>query len=131
MKTIKKADIILAIFFIVIGVGMSIFLATNDENGSKALVYVDGELFGTYSLEKNQEIEIKKDEYSNTLEIKGGYIYMKCANCESQDCVNMGKISRKYETVVCLPHRVMVRIKEANNQEDNVEKKQQIDAISN
>ncbi len=132
MKNLRIADIFLAIFFIVVGISVSLFLALNDNAGSKAQVYVDGKLFGTYNLEDNKnnlrEIKIDVEDNHNLLVIEDGKIYMKESNCSGRECVKMGKINRKYQTIVCLPHRIMVKIKEKDNL---INRGNDIDIISN
>ncbi len=46
----------------------------------------------------------------NTVVIKDGVVYMKSAGCKNQVCVNSGKISKKGESIVCLPNKVTVAI---------------------
>lgn len=70
-------------------------------------VTVDGSLFGTYSLEEDREISIGE---GNRLRIEGGEAFMTWASCPDGLCIRQGRISRVGETVVCLPHQVVVEV---------------------
>ncbi len=126
MKVIKKADILLGIFFIIVGLTGSILIGTNYDKGGKAFVYLEGELYGTYNLNYDREIIIKKDDFTNTLKIKDGKIGMAHSNCKTQECVKMGYINRQYENIVCLPHKVLVKIEESSKEKED----SQIDVIA-
>ena len=42
---------------------------------------------------------------------------MKEANCPDKLCIHQGKISKNGETIVCLPHGLIVEIKSDDNPE--------------
>lgn len=118
-KIIKKADIVLIILLLVAGLASSFFLATGSARGTKAIVTVDGKVYGTYSLAENRTVDLK---VGNILSINDGYVYMKKATCTGHDCVNQGKISKTGERIVCLPHKVIVEIKGGKSEYDSVSK---------
>ncbi len=78
------------------------------EEGGTVVVTVDGELYGEYSLYLDAVYEI---EDGNRLVIEGGEAYISHADCPDKTCVNMGKISRVGEKIICLPNRVAVEIR--------------------
>ena len=82
-------------------------------------VTVDGVLQGTYSLENEKEIPITGDGWMNTLVIEDGFADMTTADCPDQICVKHAKISQVGETIVCLPHKVVVEIV-GDNQKENL-----------
>ncbi|MGI6029901.1 MAG: NusG domain II-containing protein [Eubacteriales bacterium] len=45
----------------------------------------------------------------NVLEIRDGKAFMQSADCPDQICVHMAPISREGETIVCLPHKVVIK----------------------
>ena len=77
-------------------------------------VEVDGEVFGEYELNENQEVLINE---TNILMIENGEANMYEANCPDQICVKHVPISKNGETIVCLPNKVVVTIKEAASSE--------------
>ena len=76
-----------------------------------AEVTVDGEFYGTYSLKKDQIVEIVvNEEVTNVLQIKNGKADMIKADCPDLLCVHQRAISNQNETIVCLPNKVVVEI---------------------
>lgn len=80
------------------------------KKGGQVRVTVDSEEYGTYSLAKDQEISISGDGWENILVIEDGAAKMTKADCPDKICVSHGKISKKGETIVCLPHKVVVEV---------------------
>ena len=62
-----------------------------------------------YALSEDLLLTIGEDEY-NTLQIKDGAAAVIEANCGDHTCVRMGAVSRDGETIVCLPHHLIVRV---------------------
>ena len=108
---IRKSDIILTICLVVIGVVMSLFIAFGKGGGEVLEVKCDGSLYGTYELDKDREITIKQGDYINKITIKDGGVSMDFSTCHNKDCVNMGSIAKSGEIIVCLPHKVVLKIK--------------------
>ena len=108
---IKKADIVLFILILVFGLAVSWWSLTTNTSGDKAIVTVDGELYGTYSLAQDQTIEVaQKDGHTNHITIKDGMVSMAYSTCKNQVCVNAGAISETRDSIVCLPNKVMIEI---------------------
>ena len=59
------------------------------------------------------------DGAENTVAITGEAVYMEHADCENQDCVNMGAVTRDNLElrvmggfIICLPHKVSVEVRD-------------------
>ena len=48
---------------------------------------------------------------SNVIKIENGKALMQSADCKNQICVNHKEISKKGESIICLPNSVIVEIK--------------------
>ena len=117
----KKSDWILVVVILVLaGVSFLVYTNLGKQNAGIVKVTVDGEVFGTYSLKKEQEIVINDTNY---LVIKDGQADMIKADCRDQICVDHITISKNKETIVCLPNKVIVEVVGG----DDVE----IDAVAN
>lgn len=104
----KKNDwILVAVILVLAGVGFLVYTGLGRQSVGIVKVNVDGELFGTYLLEKEQEIKINDTNY---LLIKDGQADMIEADCPDQICVEHISISKNKETIVCLPNKVIVEI---------------------
>lgn len=107
---IRKADIILGILLILVGLA-STYAVTRDHNtGDMVYVLVDGKTYGYYSLLEDQTVEIHENDNINKITIKDGCVSMDFSNCSNQDCVQHRSISKTSESIVCLPHKVVVEI---------------------
>ncbi len=110
----KKADKYLIIGILIVAaislLGIKLFM-----NGSadKVLITMDGEVYKEVELHKNQTIiiEVPGEEKTNTLEIKDGYAKMIDSSCPDHLCEQQHRISKKGETIICLPNKVVVEVK--------------------
>ena len=112
----KKNDVVLGGG--ILAIALVLFLVmhlTRNEAGNQIQITVDGVVYGTYSLEKNQVIEVKEDDFYNRIRIQDGAAYMEEANCPDGYCEEQGKISGHTQTIVCLPHKLVVEILENEN----------------
>ncbi|MEE0741274.1 MAG: NusG domain II-containing protein [Emergencia sp.] len=109
-RYIKKADIFLFVALVFMGLFLSWLSLTDSDSGKNAVITVDGKLYGTYSVSKDQTIEISQNGHTNKITIKDGAVQMSYSDCHNQVCVDDGKITRTNQSIVCLPNRVMVEI---------------------
>lgn len=88
-----------------------------------AEIYKDGVLIRTVDLNHTTEtltIPFKDEDQENVLEISDGGIQMTSANCPDQLCVHQGKIRTGGTPIVCLPHRLVVQIKNGHSTTDAI-----------
>ena len=107
---IKKADIVLLIIILVVGIPLSVLSLTEGIGGDKVRISLDGEIYGVYPLGEDREIEVTEDGHTNHITIKDGQVSMSYSTCLNQVCVNTGAISQAKDAIVCLPNRVVVEI---------------------
>lgn len=118
----KKRDLYLAaalllaaaVLFFVMRIG-------NQKEGSQVKITVDGETYGVYSLWEEQEIEMKETAGENRIRIEDGKVRMIAADCPDGYCMDQGEIHRATETIVCLPHRVVVEVITQGETEDSMD----------
>ena len=104
---IKKADIILALALVLIGLGSTLGLAFSQTPGETVKVTVG-------------DITIRQNDKVNILSIRDGSVYMQAASCHNQQCVKQGSISQASQTIVCLPNQVFVNIEGTDSPFDGV-----------
>ena len=107
---IKKADIVLLIIILAVGIPLSVLSLTAGTAGDKVQISADGEVYGIYPLDMDREIEVTEDGHTNHIPIKDGQVSMSYSTCLNQICVNTGAISETKDAIVCLPNRVVVEI---------------------
>lgn len=81
------------------------------EKGSRAVVTIDGKTYGEYDLNEDVSVrvEIPGGGY-NSFVIKDGKADMTEADCRDHICVDHKPISLDGETIVCLPHKLVIEI---------------------
>lgn len=115
MKKTRIWIVITALLLAVSG-GMTFVLFNQRAAGSIANVYVDGQC--VYSVDLSLVTapftkEIAFDEgRGSTVSVESGRICISAADCPDQVCVRTGWISDSAAPIVCLPHRLLVRIEE-------------------
>lgn len=106
-----KNDIILAVIVVVVAATGLLLVNVFRTEGSFAVVKIDGKETERYPLSVNTEVVIETgDNGRNTLVIEDNKAFMKDANCPDKICEGHSKISYKGETIVCLPHKVVIEI---------------------
>ena len=113
---IKKKDFLLGGGILAVAIVLFLVMrVTRSESGNRIQVTVDGAVYGIYSLTENQVIEVKKGDFYNRIRIEDGKAYMEEANCPDGYCERQGKISGGAQTIVCLPHKLVVEVLEADD----------------
>ena len=106
-----KNDIILAIIVIAVAATGVLLLNIFKTEGEFAVVKIDGKETERYPLSVNTEVVIETENNGkNTLVIEDGKAFIKNATCPDKICEGHSKISFKGETIVCLPHKVVIEI---------------------
>ncbi len=116
-----KNDIIfIAAILAVVAIAAVALLLLRGE-GSTVTVEVDRQIIGTYSLAIDRVVDIPTDDGEmNRLVIRDGKAFMESATCPDGVCVSHRPISREGETIVCLPHKVVVTVIGGNENEPDV-----------
>ena len=78
--------------------------------GTQVVVTVDGQEVGRWSLADSVNEVIKTESGKNRLVIEGGKASIVEADCPDGICVKQGKISHTGQTIVCLPHKLVIEI---------------------
>lgn len=119
----KKNDVILIAGLLLAALaafgGISWYLSAGTQK-AEAVVEVDGQEEGRYPLDQDTSVEIQLEDGSyNRLEIKDGRAEITEASCPDKICVDHRPVSRRGESLVCLPNKVVVEI--VNGQEAEVD----------
>lgn len=80
------------------------------QNGGAVVVEVNGQETARYALGEDRTVRLEGQGGYNTLVIQGGEVYLSDADCPHRLCVRTGKIRYAGQSIVCLPHRLAVRI---------------------
>jgi len=96
--------------------------AVSPANGDDLRVYVtfDGQPLLDLPFGEAHSVQIIQDNGSeNTVAITGNAVFMEHADCDNQDCVHMGAVTRENLElrvmggfIICLPHKISVEARE-------------------
>lgn len=119
-----KSDIILILIVLLIGASALVFQQLSMKTGRTVMVYLDGKEIKSFSLDKDMEykivaasdregqsVDLDEFEEYNILVIKDGKAYISEADCHEQICVKHNAISKTGETIVCLPHSLVIEVR--------------------
>lgn len=119
-KKIRNDIILVAVILLIAAAGLLAVNFTKQE-GSTVLIKIDGEVTKSYSINENRTVDIvtgDNNEFLNTLVIEDGKVYMADADCPDKICKEHRPISYSGETIVCLPHRIVIEITAENSAPD-------------
>ena len=109
-----RNDLILigSLIVILVLVGLAVWLLRGE--GDTVVVEVDGKVYGKYALSVDRTVEIRTGDGGdelNLLVIEGGKARVETATCPDGICAAHRPISHQGESIVCLPHKVVITVK--------------------
>lgn len=121
----KKLDVLLLVFIVAISfvpVGAFAFLDGKGSDLKYLSIQINGKETQKIKLTGNTkiyEIPIEQEHGEiNIVEVNNETVKMREANCPDQLCVYYKPISKDGETIICLPHKLVLQIKGGNSIED-------------
>ncbi len=81
------------------------------QDGETVQIMVDGSLYEEVPLAQEQTITVENALGVNKVVISGGKVTVESADCPDKICVRQGSISKSGETIICLPHKLVVAVK--------------------
>lgn len=110
MRTVKKADIFLLSALLSVAAAIFLFGVIFQPKGNLVCVSVNGIEYGTYSLSEEKTVTIQTGDGYNILIIRNGTATVTEADCRDKICVAHPAVSRFGESIVCLPHGLVVEV---------------------
>ena len=110
MTTNKKLIIIFVAIFTICVLCVFI-LNTLQPDKSVVVILVDGEVYDEIDLSEDQSFDIKTERGTNKIQVKNGQIRITEATCPDKLCMRHGQLHNKYDTIVCLPNKLIIEYK--------------------
>ncbi|MDU5106574.1 MULTISPECIES: NusG domain II-containing protein [unclassified Clostridium] len=113
----KKLDFVIIAVLMILSFLPEIILGASVGKGlsnTYAEITVSGKLYKNINLSQHrgeETIELKTKDGVNIIKIKDNKIGIIEADCPDQVCMNPEYIEKPGESLVCLPHKVMIEIK--------------------
>lgn len=113
----KRYIIAAAVLLIICAAGIAVFVLMKSIGAADPLaeIYVDGDLVRTAALSQDCEFTISTEHGNNTIRVENGAIAVVSADCPDKVCVNSGAVSGGVVPIICLPHRLEIRVISAQN----------------
>ncbi len=116
-SSVKKSkfrnDFILAAVIVIIAVAVLLFINGTKVKGNSVVVKINGVVTQSYPLSENSEFEIKtgkNNENINVVIVENEKVRVVKADCPDGICKEYRPISYVGQTIVCLPHKVVIEI---------------------
>lgn len=105
-----RNDVLLIVTVLLLLFLIGTCLLLTQKKGDTVRVSVNGELYGTYPLHRDRTVEIITEAGYNLLVIRDGAVFMETADCPDGICTAHRPIDGTRESIVCLPHGVVVSV---------------------
>lgn len=110
-KTLKNDILLIAALLVLAGAVFGLLRLTR-ARGGEAVVTVDGQTVAVLPLAADAALTVGEDRgFRNTVEVAGGRVRVTDADCPDRLCVRQGWISYDGESIVCLPHKLVVAVR--------------------
>lgn len=108
----KRNDLIVAVIVLFIAGGLFLWQKTAfDASNGTVAVYLEKEKIGEFPLKENKTLELQgADGGVNQLIIEDGEAWIAQADCPDGLCIRQGRISRTGQSIVCLPHKLVITV---------------------
>lgn len=110
LKTHRNDAILIAVLLL-LGGALAVFLWFTRQNGGYVSVEVDGALLMELPLDEDARMVLGEGEHTNTLVIENKRARVVEATCPDQICVNQRPVQYEGESIVCLPHKLVVTVR--------------------
>ncbi len=113
----KKSDVILIITILIIS-SLIMLIWFKKKEGNKAIVYYDSKAILQLDLKQNGIYEVEGAKGKVKIEVNSHGVRVVAENSPYHICSRQGYIKKSYETIVCLPNKIVIKI--ANEEIDTV-----------
>lgn len=120
-KYIDKTTILAITFYLSISMFLLNLVNHDTSNRKMVEIYQSGELIYRHTLEGELEFTLKQLGENVVFQIKNGKIRIKQNDCPKKICVHMGWIDKPYESIICVPKKIVVRIRAGSNKNKRIQ----------
>ena len=101
---------VLTAALLLLGGALALFLWLTRQAGGTVSVQIDGKAVMELPLSEDTQIVLGEGKHTNTLVIRGGLAQVVDASCPDRICVRQGAVQYAGESIVCLPHKLVVTV---------------------
>ena len=105
----KRNDrILLAVLLLVTGLLFCLQPQPVQTKAAFIEVKADGQLYGTWRLDSPQTVTIDTAYGKNEIRIMDNAAFILHSDCPNRDCARQGKIVNIGDSIICLPHKLVI-----------------------
>ncbi len=109
--TLNKKLVIIYLIIFVSFVLAAVLIGYIKPDNNTAVITVDGKKVYEADLTKPRSFDVNTQNGTNSIVISDGNIYIKDATCPDKLCVRHGILHNKYDSIVCLPNKLVIEYK--------------------
>ena len=109
LKT-HRNDLALILALLLLGGALALYLRLTRQSGGTVSVRADGVTVMELPLDEDARVELGSGAHTNVLVIEDGAARVAAASCPDRICVRQGAIRYEGESIVCLPHRLVIAV---------------------
>ncbi len=121
LKKLKLGDFLIIVILLIISFTPFYMLHNQEKTDDQiiGIVKINNREVKKLPLNKDQKWRYKKNGKINIVQVKNHRIRVIDANCKDQVCVKEGWKSESGDTIVCLPHKFLIELKNKNQIDSN------------
>lgn len=111
MQNKKKNIILFGGLLLLIGAAFLIRGVLYSGREAHIEIVCENEVRYTFDMDETKIIRVEHPDGSyNVVCIEHGTVRVEDADCDNHDCIKQGRISKVGQSVICLPHQMVIRI---------------------
>lgn len=115
----KKFILIFALIFLVFSL-LAFVIVMQEPDSDKVQITVNGELHKELNINEDGMFVIKTNDGHSIVNVKNREVFVVEATCPDKICVRHGKLLNKYDSIVCLPNKIVIEYKTKTSDIDAV-----------
>ena len=115
----KKFIFIFALIFLVFSL-LALVVNMQEPDSDTVQITVDGELYKELDINEDGMFVIKTNDGHSIVNVKNRDVFVVEATCPDKICVKHGKLFNKYDSIICLPNRIVIEYKNSKSDIDAV-----------
>ena len=120
MKRQLRNDLLLLGGLLLLTAAVFLGIRLTARGGACAVVEVNGQAVMRLPLDVDAEVPLQTEGGYNLIRVEDGRVSVAEADCPDKLCVKQGEAHATNQRIVCLPHRLVVRVESAEDGPDAV-----------
>ncbi len=120
MHKVRNDVLLIVGLLVIMGIGILCTFLFSSKKDIMAYVYYDDTLVLKIDLDKEDTYTVIGEVGELEIKVKDKALWVSHSTCPDRICVHQGKISKKNQTITCLPNKIYICIEQAEEGVDIV-----------